>query len=111
MAISSLDTHEIVKDLKAAGFTDEQAEAVTRAVKQAQDVDLSNLATKTDLAELRTELAELRAGTKADLAELRRAYQVGRRCRLRPGCHDPGGTQVVSGCTPLTHFETDASRR
>jgi hypothetical protein len=61
MAISSLDTHEIVKDLKAAGFTDEQAEAVTRAVKQGQDVDLSNLATKTDLAELRTELAELRA--------------------------------------------------
>jgi hypothetical protein len=71
MAVSSLDAHEIVKDLKAAGFTDEQAEAVTRAVKQAQDVDLSNLATKTDLAELRTELAELRAGTKTDLAELR----------------------------------------
>ena len=36
MAISSLDTHEIVKDLKAAGFTEEQAEAVTRAVKQAR---------------------------------------------------------------------------
>jgi len=63
MAISSLDTHEIVKDLKAAGFTDEQAEAVTRAVKQAQDIDLSNLATKTDLAELRHEF-------KLDLAEL-----------------------------------------
>jgi hypothetical protein len=65
MAISSLDTHEIVKDLKSAGFTDEQAEAVTRAVKKAQDIDLSNLATKTDLAELRTEfrteLAEVRA--------------------------------------------------
>jgi hypothetical protein len=75
MAISSLDTHEIVKDLKAAGFTDEQAEAVTRAVKQAQDIDLSNLATKTDLAELRaatkTDFAELRAATKTDLAELR----------------------------------------
>ena len=71
MAISSLDTHEIVKDLKAAGFTDEQAEAVTRAVKQAQDIDLSNLATKADLAELRTELYELRAATKTDLAELR----------------------------------------
>jgi hypothetical protein len=75
MAISSLDTHEIVKDLKAAGFTDEQAEAVTRAVKQAQDIDLSNLATKTDLAELRHEfkldLAELRTATKTDLAEVR----------------------------------------
>src|SRR5712691_4302290 len=74
MSISSLDTHEIVKDLKAAGFTDDQAEAVTRAVKRAQDLDLSNLATRTDLAELRaatrTDLAELRAATKTDFAEL-----------------------------------------
>lgn len=45
----ALDTHEVVKDLKAAGFTDEQAEAVTRAVRKAQEVDLSNLVTKTDL--------------------------------------------------------------
>jgi hypothetical protein len=76
MVISSLDTHEIVKDLKAAGFTEEQAEAVTRAVKQAQDLDLSNLATKTDLAELRTDFTELRAATKTDLAELRAATKT-----------------------------------
>ncbi len=54
--ISTLDTHELVKDLKASGFTDEQAEAVTRAVRLAQDLDVSNLATKTDLGELRSEL-------------------------------------------------------
>jgi hypothetical protein len=59
--ISTLDTHEVVKELKAAGFTDEQAEAVTRAVRRAQDIDLSNLATKQDIAQLRTEMAELRA--------------------------------------------------
>jgi hypothetical protein len=76
MVISSIDTHEIVKDLKAAGFTEEQAEAVTRAVKQAQDLDLSNLATKTDLAELRTDFTELRAATKTDLAELRAATKT-----------------------------------
>jgi hypothetical protein len=35
MVISSLDKHEIVKDLQGAGFTDEQAEAVTRPVKKA----------------------------------------------------------------------------
>jgi hypothetical protein len=62
MAISSLDTHEIVKDLKSAGFTDEQAEAVTRAVKKAQDLDLSSLATKADLAELRAELIKWAVG-------------------------------------------------
>jgi len=27
MSVTSLDTHELVKDLKSAGFTDEQAEA------------------------------------------------------------------------------------
>ncbi|HTV44425.1 MAG TPA: hypothetical protein VMF05_03835 [Stellaceae bacterium] len=54
--ISTLDTHELVKDLKASGFTDEQAEAVTRAVRRAQDLDVSNLATKTDLAELELRL-------------------------------------------------------
>ena len=34
--ISTLDTHELVKDLKASGFTDAQAEAVTRAVRLAR---------------------------------------------------------------------------
>jgi hypothetical protein len=74
MLVSSLDTHEIVKDLKAAGFTDEQAEAVTRAVKQAEDIDLSNLATKIDLAGLRsasnTEFARLRTEMADMRAEL-----------------------------------------
>jgi hypothetical protein len=57
--ISTLDTHELVKDLKASGFTDAQAEAVTRAVRLAQDFDVSNLASKTDIADLRREIAEV----------------------------------------------------
>lgn len=61
--ISALDTHETVKRLTAAGFTDAQAEALTAAVKSAVDVDLSNLASKADLDALRN-------ATKADLAEL-----------------------------------------
>ena len=60
--ISTLDTHELVKDLKAAGFNDDQAEAVTRALTKARDIDLSNLATKADQANF---------STKADLAELK----------------------------------------
>jgi len=62
MTISALDTHQTVKELTAAGFTDAQAEALTGALRRVQDIDLSNLATKSDLA-------ELRAATKADLAE------------------------------------------
>ncbi len=68
--ISTLDTHELVKDLKASGFTDAQAEAVTRAVRQAQDLDLSNLATKIDLAELELRLIKwvIGVGVAAALA-------------------------------------------
>jgi hypothetical protein len=68
--ISTLDTHELVKDLKALGFTDEQAEAVTRAVRLAQDLDLSNVASKTDLAELELSLIKwvIGVGIAATLA-------------------------------------------
>ncbi len=59
--ISALDTHETVKRLIAAGFTDAQAEAVTAAVKQALDIDLSNLATKSDIADVRREMADMKA--------------------------------------------------
>ncbi|MCB1883055.1 MAG: DUF1640 domain-containing protein [Geminicoccaceae bacterium] len=64
--MNALDTHEIVKELMAAGFSDVQAEAVTRVVKKAQDVDLGHLATKADLAEAKGEIVRT---TKADLAE------------------------------------------
>jgi hypothetical protein len=56
--ISTLDTHELVKDVKAAGFNDDQDEAVTRALTKARDIDLTNLATKTDLAELKADLVK-----------------------------------------------------
>jgi hypothetical protein len=54
--ISTLDTHESVKSLTAAGFTDAQAEALTAVVKRASDLDLSNIATKTDLANVELRL-------------------------------------------------------
>jgi hypothetical protein len=58
MTVVALDTLEMAKELKAAGFSDQQAEAVTRLVHRAHDVDLSNVATK---AELKAELAETKA--------------------------------------------------
>ena len=60
MAITALDTRQTVKDLTAAGLTDAQAEAFAYALRQAQQIDLSELVTKSDLAR---GLAE----TKADL--------------------------------------------
>jgi hypothetical protein len=67
MAVTSLDTHEVVKELLAAGFTGDQAEAVTRVVRRSQDIDLSNLATKADLqvglAETKSEILKWMIGS------------------------------------------------
>jgi hypothetical protein len=49
--------------LEIGGLHRRQAEAVTRAVKKTKDLDLSSLATKTDVA-------ALRVATKSDLAAL-----------------------------------------
>jgi hypothetical protein len=45
----------------AAGFTDAQAEALTGVVKQALDIDMSNIATKTDIADVRREMGDVKA--------------------------------------------------
>lgn len=55
MGTAAFDTHKVVKDLKRAGFNDEQAEAVVSAVGEAvgetvaTKAALEPLATKADL--------------------------------------------------------------
>ncbi len=73
MAIIALDTHQTVKDLTAAGFTDAQAEALTQALRHVQQIDLSDLATKADLVAVKADLAAVRSemATKGDVAILR----------------------------------------
>ncbi len=63
MTVVAIDTHEVVKELTAAGFTEAQAEAVTRAVRRAQDVDLTVLATKSDLAETKADILKWMVST------------------------------------------------
>jgi hypothetical protein len=54
-----LDTLSIARDLRKAGFSEQQAEAVATVVRQAAGMpDISNLATKDDV---RVGLAELKA--------------------------------------------------
>ncbi|MBM4275575.1 MAG: hypothetical protein FJ134_14105 [Deltaproteobacteria bacterium] len=65
------DTLEFAKTLKAANFTDTQAEALAQAVAGIVDEQLT---TKRDLKELeaglKRDLKELEAGLKRDLKEL-----------------------------------------
>src|SRR5262249_17845593 len=69
----AIDTLKVAKRLRAAGFTEPQAEAVIAAVQEG--TEQSDPATKADLAELRTELkaeiTELRTELKTEITELR----------------------------------------
>ena len=49
MATIVADTHNLIQNLQTKGFTKEQAEGVTHALLE---LDLSKLATKTDLTRL-----------------------------------------------------------
>jgi hypothetical protein len=71
MVVTALDTYALVKHLTSVGFSDEQAAALTSALRQAQDIDLSNLTTKADLVAVKTDLAALSDATKADVAAVR----------------------------------------
>ena len=58
---------EIVDDLIAAGFTDKQARATTRAMKRIAQEESAELATKADLQAVKQELKIDMYAMKADL--------------------------------------------
>lgn len=75
MNVTTFDTHAVVKTLTKAGFQEAQAEAVVSAMGEAVSGTVGDqVATKADVADLRTEfktgLADLRADTRADLLKV-----------------------------------------
>jgi len=64
--IVPFDTYEFVKDLESAGFSKEQAEvqarAISKALRQAEEARINNLATKNDLADTKVEIIKWVAG-------------------------------------------------
>jgi len=82
MTTLTFDTHEFIKELKNAGFSEQQAEAITKLQKtvigstleQAKhDYQLDDLATKRDLKELELKvdagIRELELKVAKDIAE------------------------------------------
>lgn len=61
-----IDTHQAVKDLRAAEFSERQAKAVAELWRRSREADLSQLVTKTDL-ELELARLENRLTTKMGL--------------------------------------------
>ncbi len=78
MSTITFDTHEFIKELKGAGFSEEQAEAITKLQKAAasntleqarHDFELDNVATKRDLKELELTLESRIKDTELKIAE------------------------------------------
>ncbi len=61
-----------IKSLEAVGFHRDQAEAQVQLVIDAMN---DEIATKTDMAELRGDMAELRSELRQDMAELRSEFK------------------------------------
>jgi len=72
---ATLDTVQIVKRLREAGFDERQAEAVTGVFRDLHDVDFSHLATKADIerseAKVESEIARLDSRIGLRSAELK----------------------------------------
>ena len=73
MGVLAFDTHKAVKVLQDAGADEHLAEAVVNTIGSAMG---ENVATKVDIAELKAEIAELKAATKAEITELAAATKA-----------------------------------
>lgn len=62
MSAVAFDTHAFVKKLTATGITEPQAEAITSVVQEARGTDMSLLATRTDLVELKYDMPKWAIG-------------------------------------------------
>ncbi|KOX59175.1 hypothetical protein ADL19_05555 [Streptomyces purpurogeneiscleroticus] len=67
MATATLDTFQIVKNLRAAGMPEEQATAGMTALRDAREFDLSTLALKSDLREVELRLEAKIEGVKSEI--------------------------------------------
>jgi hypothetical protein len=72
---ATLDTLALAKDFAAAGFNGAQAEALAVAMRQVQDIDLSELATRADLSgvesSLRSDMREVEMRLKGEIGACR----------------------------------------
>ncbi len=77
---ATLDTLQIVKRLKEAGFSDPQAEAVTTVLRDVREADFAQLATKSDLEALRlatkSDLESFQLTARSDLRDLEQRLTI-----------------------------------
>jgi hypothetical protein len=92
---AALDTLAVSKRLAAAGFSAQQAEAVTDVLREARELDLTQLATKSDLAQVEANLRAEFAVVRTEIASLKD------RLTVRLGAMTVGGFAVVAAMVAL----------
>jgi hypothetical protein len=92
---ATLDTLAVSKRLAAAGFSTQQADAVTDALREARELDLAQLATKPDLAQLEANLRAEIATVRTEIASLEN------RLTVRLGAMTVGGFAIVAATVAL----------
>jgi hypothetical protein len=74
--MGSIDTLESAKRLRSAGFDNTQAEAITGALRDTHEADLSRLATKEDLSAVEARLSTEIKMIRAEMEILRRDLTI-----------------------------------
>ncbi len=77
MTAVAFDTYALVRRLKASGFSEDQAEAPTGALKDGREPDLASLATKADLRETEIRLEGELTDLSQKVAELSHRTDLG----------------------------------
>jgi len=68
---AAFNTHNVIKKLVAKGFQEPQAEEIVDAILEGRSSDLSQLATKEQVTELRSEMKSDIGKVRAEVTELR----------------------------------------
>lgn len=78
--VGAFDTLRAARRLREAGASEPVADTIAEVLHESREFDLSQIATKVDLEQLRlatkADLEQLRLGTKADLDQLRLANKA-----------------------------------
>jgi tetrahydromethanopterin S-methyltransferase subunit G len=80
MPVLSLEDHELIRQLTAAGFSQQEARSVTRAVVAARDLDPSRPRSKAArhrrFLEIEARISAVRVELKGDMARVKRDLTI-----------------------------------
>lgn len=71
MHYKTFDTHKYIKSLQETGFNEQQAEILVKSLLESRDFDLSILATREQISEVKTEIAQLDSKLSKEISATR----------------------------------------